>query len=61
MWGDFNFGSCHVVEGGGNKARPKEGEIYFGKKRVTRYIILRDNPATHCLILRDLISTKMQI
>ena len=26
MWGDFNFGSCHVVEGGGNKARPKEGE-----------------------------------
>ena len=39
--------------GGGNKATSKEG-AYLVTRRIQGDIILGDNPAGHCFVLRDL-------
>ena len=40
----------------GQQSNIKRGDI-FGKKGNTRGIILGDNPAGHCLVLKDLVQT----
>ena len=39
---------------GGNKGRLKEG-AFFLRGRIQLGLILRDNPAGHCFVLKDLI------